>query len=167
MRAAGFSLRSVRYRASSLTKQALIELGKRTPAGALYSLNGIVNHLETGAFVRRRGFDTNRRGSSRFHVFNLIASEVARRRVLYLEFGVASGGTIRYWSKLLLNPDSVLHGFDSFEGLPTDWIRDFPAGFFPRAANRQTSTISACGSSRPGFRTRYRPTPLLSTTFWS
>jgi hypothetical protein len=30
----------------------------------------------------------------------------------------------------LSDPDSHLHGFDSFVGLPTDWILDRPAGFF-------------------------------------
>jgi hypothetical protein len=37
---------------------------------------------------------------------------------------------MRYWSKLLRNPASYLHGFDSFEGLPADWILDRPAGHF-------------------------------------
>ena len=37
---------------------------------------------------------------------------------------------MRYWSKLLRNPESHLHGFDSFEGLPTDSILTHPAGHF-------------------------------------
>jgi hypothetical protein len=41
--------------------------------------------------------------------------------VLYLEFGVYRGETIRAWSRLLTHPDSRLHGFDSFEGLPSDF----------------------------------------------
>jgi O-methyltransferase len=40
----------------------------------------------------------------------------------YLEFGVAQGETTRYWCNLLRNPRSRLHGFDSFQGWPEDWI---------------------------------------------
>ena len=37
----------------------------------------------------------------------------------YLEFGVFSGGTIRYIAKRA--PTAEIHGFDSFEGLPESW----------------------------------------------
>ncbi|MGE3303384.1 MAG: TylF/MycF/NovP-related O-methyltransferase [Hyphomonadaceae bacterium] len=43
----------------------------------------------------------------------------------YMEFGVFTGGTIRFMAKLLQrNPaarKAVIHGFDSFEGLPEAW----------------------------------------------
>jgi predicted O-methyltransferase YrrM len=42
----------------------------------------------------------------------------------YLEFGVFTGGTIRYIAKQLRRrgkPDASIHGFDSFEGLPEAW----------------------------------------------
>lgn len=38
---------------------------------------------------------------------------------LFLEFGVWKGGSINYSSSLL--PKRKFYGFDSFEGLPTDW----------------------------------------------
>lgn len=38
---------------------------------------------------------------------------------LILEFGVFKGGTIRYIAGR--SPDRAIHGFDSFEGLPTAW----------------------------------------------
>jgi O-methyltransferase len=47
-----------------------------------------------------------------------VGKRVCNDRVLYLEFGAAYGGSMEYWSKILKNPESVLHGFDSFEGLP-------------------------------------------------
>lgn len=37
----------------------------------------------------------------------------------YLEFGVFTGGTIRFMAKRV--GGTVIHGFDSFEGLPEDW----------------------------------------------
>ena len=42
----------------------------------------------------------------------------------YLEFGVFTGGTIRYIAGRLRRSgrgDASIHGFDSFEGLPTAW----------------------------------------------
>lgn len=37
----------------------------------------------------------------------------------YLEFGVFTGGTIRYIARR--SRSRVIHGFDSFEGLPEHW----------------------------------------------
>ncbi|MCR9191784.1 MAG: TylF/MycF family methyltransferase [Gammaproteobacteria bacterium] len=39
---------------------------------------------------------------------------------VYLEFGVFTGGTIRFMAKK--KPGVLFHGFDSFEGLPEDWF---------------------------------------------
>ena len=47
-----------------------------------------------------------------------------------LEFGVATGRTLNQFARWL--PDSVVHGFDSFEGLPEDWTSRMPRGFFAR-----------------------------------
>ncbi|MGH7193291.1 MAG: class I SAM-dependent methyltransferase, partial [Candidatus Saccharimonadales bacterium] len=47
--------------------------------------------------------------------------EIRDLRVLYLEFGVYQGESMQIWSSLLRNPESKLHGFDSFEGLPETW----------------------------------------------
>lgn len=56
----------------------------------------------------------------------MVASKVEHRQVLYLEFGVFAGVSMRYWSSALKNPDSKLHGFDSFEGLPEDFDVEGP-----------------------------------------
>ena len=48
------------------------------------------------------------------------------------EFGVATGRTINHIARLL--PHRVIHGFDSFEGLPEDWTSRMPQGFFRRDA---------------------------------
>lgn len=115
---------------ASQTKRGLVKLGRVIPPRFLYALNGVVNYLEVGAFARSRGFGTRRQAPDKWGVFDLMAEGLGGRAALYLEFGVAGGESMRYWSKLLRNPASVLHGFDSFEGLPTDWILDVPAGHF-------------------------------------
>jgi len=51
---------------------------------------------------------------------------------LWLEFGVFSGKTINYISKFT---DKKVYGFDSFLGLPEDWIIGFPKGTFSRNGN--------------------------------
>lgn len=48
---------------------------------------------------------------------------------LVLEFGVCSGTTI---SEIALGHAGPVHGFDSFIGLPEDWMWHAPAGFFSR-----------------------------------
>ena len=53
-------------------------------------------------------------------------------RGLILEFGVATGRTINHFARLL--PNAILHGFDSFEGLPETWNWNFKAGHFSRKA---------------------------------
>jgi hypothetical protein len=47
---------------------------------------------------------------------------------LFLEFGVATGRTLNHWARLF--PQHVIHGFDSFEGLPETWSWNFQAGHF-------------------------------------
>jgi len=58
------------------------------------------------------GFDTQKQ---------ILAYSVSETKVSghYLEFGVFSGGTIRYLARL--RPEQAFHGFDSFEGLPEAW----------------------------------------------
>jgi tetratricopeptide (TPR) repeat protein len=46
---------------------------------------------------------------------------------LMLEFGVASGVTLRFLATLTRGP---VYGFDSFAGLPADWQPSYPAGAF-------------------------------------
>lgn len=48
---------------------------------------------------------------------------------LFLEFGVASGRTIRKIAEIHQGP---VYGFDSFEGLPESWYTGYEAGTFSR-----------------------------------
>jgi O-methyltransferase len=48
----------------------------------------------------------------------------------YFEFGVHTGGTFRQWLELSTNPSSRFFGFDSFEGLPEHWSKNFTKGSF-------------------------------------
>jgi hypothetical protein len=73
-----------------------------------------------------RGFEFKTRVQNREAVWAACVDQVKYKKVLYLEFGVASGRSMRYWSEHLVNPESHLHGFDSFEGLPESggpWVK--------------------------------------------
>jgi Macrocin-O-methyltransferase (TylF) len=102
-------------------KVLLTRLGSVCSACVIYNLNGAFNYLHVGWWLRAHGFRPGVRVRSREQLFRHVAAEIAERIVLYLEFGVAKGASIREWSEFLRNPDSALQGFDSFAGLPHDW----------------------------------------------
>jgi hypothetical protein len=112
-------------------KLVLTRVGARCSGGLVYNLNGAFNYLHVGWWLQSHGFTDGVRVDSREQLFDLIAARLADRDVLYLEFGVHQGASIRYWSRLLQNPDSRLHGFDSFLGLPHDWtLEGHGRGYF-------------------------------------
>jgi hypothetical protein len=111
-------------------KYFLTRFGAFLSARSVYNLNASINYLEVGRWMRAKGYDTSRRFSRREELFDLVGRQVENREVLYLEFGVFQGRATRYWSNLLLNPNSKLHGFDSFEGLPESWLPQAKEGHF-------------------------------------
>lgn len=109
------------YRFMDPLKSLLVSMGAHCGKRTLHFLNSSVNYLEVGHWMKARGFQTTYRSSKRRELFHQIAEKVGAKKVLYLEFGVAKGASMRYWSQLLTHPESALHGFDTFEGLPEDW----------------------------------------------
>jgi O-methyltransferase len=61
----------------------------------------------------------------------------------YLEFGVAAGDSIRWWSSYLTNPETRLVGFDLFTGLPEDW-ESLKAGAFSTNGKPPTLADPRC-----------------------
>jgi hypothetical protein len=102
-------------------KYLLTRVGEWTNEKTIYNLNAAINYLEVGRWMRAHGYPVKKRFTRREQLFDLIGSEVGDKVVLYMEFGVHRAEATRYWSKVLRNPSSELHGFDSFEGLPEDW----------------------------------------------
>jgi hypothetical protein len=70
-----------------------------------------------------------------------------------LEFGVASGNTLRVIAKARGGKD--VFGFDWFQGLPEDWINGMPAGSFARADLPEVPgaelVVGLFADSLPGF----------------
>jgi Macrocin-O-methyltransferase (TylF) len=111
-------------------KYRLTKLGARCPEMLTHSLQSFVNYLEVGRWMNAHGYRTDRRFRYRTDLFDLAAQGIAGQQVLYLEFGVAEGESLRYWSGLLRHPHAHLHGFDSFEGLPSNWSATHKKGTF-------------------------------------
>jgi hypothetical protein len=108
----------------------LIRMGRFCSARTVHRINALANYLEVGRWMRAQGFSLNPRFKDRFALFDHIAEKIRNERILYLEFGVHRGHSMRYWSSNLKNPESALHGFDSFEGLPEDFNSEVPKGQF-------------------------------------
>ena len=115
---------------SGILKYCLTRAGELVSPGMIHNLDATINYLEVGRWMRANGHDTTCRVEQREQLFNIVATQVTQRDVLYMEFGVYQGDATRYWSKLLRNPRSKLHGFDSFEGLPENWLPQRPKGHF-------------------------------------
>jgi hypothetical protein len=126
-------------------KQILTVVGRNLSKSLLIRVPGAVNYLWVDRWMADRGFVFREQVSvsDRTEVFVSIARRVADKKVLYLEFGVAAGESIRWWSSALKNPGSKL--MDSIA------LKDFPRqpgsgrrASLARAAKRRKSTI-------PGF----------------
>jgi hypothetical protein len=99
----------------------------------IHALKAAAKYLEIGRGMGQLGHRMRPRFKTRDELFDLVGREAGDRRVLYLEFGVFRGNSLRHWSKILHHPESKLHGFDSFEGLPEDWSDLVPKGHFSTA----------------------------------
>jgi Macrocin-O-methyltransferase (TylF) len=113
-----------------LLKAILIRAGSHCSARTMHKLNAAINYIETGRWLNEQKLVPQVRADRPHQLFDLIIRDVADQDVLYLEFGVFRGDSMRYWSRRLKHPRAKLHGFDSFEGLPEAWNIDSPQGHF-------------------------------------
>src|SRR5882672_12763583 len=112
---------------TSSLKYIANETGGIMPRSILNRLASTLNYLYTGRWLKDRYLGPKVRVSNRTELFKQLAKPIENKRVLYLEFGVWKGEATKLWSQLLKNPESRLHGFDSFEGLP-EAMADFGPG---------------------------------------
>ena len=116
---------------SSGLARLCLSMGERVNPAHLVKLNHAINFLEVGHWLKENGYSLRNapRFGDRYDLYTALARRIEQEVVLYLEFGVWQGASLRIWSNLLRNPLTSLHGFDSFEGLPEAWDR-FPKGTF-------------------------------------
>ena len=63
----------------------------------------------------------------KLHEFLTEKEDLADQPINYLEFGVAAGGSFKWWINNNKHKDSRFFGFDTFTGLPENW-GNFKAG---------------------------------------
>lgn len=102
-------------------KRILTVIGANISEQKIQELNIMINYMKLGRWMVDHNFLIPDRKADRTAVFDVVSSRVCTMRVLYLEFGVYKGASMRYWSGVLKHKDAKLHGFDSFEGLPEDF----------------------------------------------
>jgi hypothetical protein len=125
-----FSIHSREPRRIALARAALTAIGQRMTPSGMYWLERVMSQLEVGRWFRERGWRPEPLYADRGALYAALARDLADERVLYLEFGVFRGDSMRAWSQLLSNPATQLHGFDAFAGLPETWNHFNPQGEF-------------------------------------
>src|SRR5216684_606656 len=140
---------------SGLTRLCL-RMGEHMNPSHLVKLNHAINSLEVGHWMKENGYSFRNapRFRDRYDLYTALARKIEQEVVLYLEFGVWQGASLRTWSNLLRNPLSSLHGFDSFEGLPEAWDR-FPKGTFDVKGVLPQFDDPALSFTRAGFMKRF------------
>ena len=85
--------------------------------GALSKWISEHRNLPFSSFPQKK-FDYNRR----LELFQyVIDNEIKGAPIDYLEFGVATGKSFRWWTENIQHKDAAFYGFDTFTGLPEDW----------------------------------------------
>ena len=114
----------------AIARAGLTRIGAYMTPSGMYWMERVMSQLEVGRWFREHRFEPTPLYTDRNALYAALAGKIATARVLYLEFGVYRGETMRAWSSLLTNPASQLHGFDAFAGLPEEWNVYNPQGKF-------------------------------------
>jgi len=112
-----FRLKYLLYK-TVLAGYQLLDTGRMHPVRerSLRALHGTVDYIEAH-LPDAVGLDAQR---------DILTYALAETKIAghFLEFGVFTGGTIRFiakWLRRAGHPHASIHGFDSFEGLPEAW----------------------------------------------
>lgn len=97
--------------------------------------------IEFSDFYSAR-FDYLKRNSLYSHLIEIVTDNDP---LDYLEFGVATGVSFRWWAENIRNKESRFFGFDTFTGLPEDW------GSFKRGDMDNNNEIPVLNDARCSF----------------
>ncbi len=120
---------------SWFARHSAVSLGRRTALPSTTPLYRLADHLELGRWLRAHGLDPGKGLGGREDVQDVAMALSAGSRLLYLEFGVYRGQSMRRWSQGVPNELARFVGFDSFEGLPEDWRPEVARGHFDLGGN--------------------------------
>lgn len=94
-----------------------VNLGKFLPDYFSNSIRTVGERIDLGSWYARHFSGHISKTKDRFGLFSAAASNLPSKFV-YLEFGVASGTTIRFAMQIFKNFSVEYHGFDTFKGIP-------------------------------------------------
>ncbi len=145
------SLRSLKR---LLIQSPLYKLSAGMTAGLLpiaYSFKFAQWFHESDVSHRLLHLDSEFEYDNRYALYGALAEEFSldREPIQYLEFGVATGCSLRWWTDHSSNSSSRFVGFDTFDGLPERWGR-FPQGAFATGGEVPEIQDSRC-SFRKGL----------------
>jgi len=80
--------------------------------------------------VYKDHFSLFRNYNHRYDLYNYVIEkeQLLDAEILYIEMGVCTGESFRWWMKNNKNAESRFYGFDTFEGLPEKWGYFFKDG---------------------------------------
>lgn len=121
---ANYGLKSLVQKAAMVARLPIAYSAEHPYTGLKHRAHEATLDYISSAMPDALAFDTPRELMA--HAISLAAVDG-----LWAEFGVNEGGTIRFIARK--RGDVVVHGFDSFEGLPEDWSGNaMAAGIFNR-----------------------------------
>lgn len=117
----------------------------RSEFSTLYRRHGAFSNLvdRVNRLPLTREFTNQSPNAPRFPSRELMWNYIANINpcpIDYLEFGVHQGDSLLHWASTNGNPKSRFFGFDSFEGLPEHWNRNYPKGCFDMAGEQPRSS---------------------------
>jgi hypothetical protein len=146
-----------------------MSLWKHKLAATLFPWHiGMLDWVNRNALVRRWIAEQRGRIPTFEHIYDFyrhVHDEVCGGTAIdFLEFGVCTGHSIGFWSQINRDPQSRLIGFDSFEGLPEDWTRNYPKGSLdvggavPQIDDERVSFVKGWfQNTLPGFLNGFTP----------
>jgi O-methyltransferase len=151
------------------TASVIMSMWKYKLAAKLFPWHiGLLDVINRNALVRRWIREQQRRipifkDLHDFHRY--IHDEVCGGAAIdFLEFGVYKGNTFRLWCQMNRDSQSRFIGFDSFEGLPEDWTKNWTKGTFnaggaaPQIGDERATFIKGWfQNTLPGFLKDFRP----------
>lgn len=112
----------MKYQVVATGVRGLMAAGRLLPPSAVARMRQAMGLVETAAWLDREDGGRPALVRERESLFEIALPHLEEaQQPLYLEFGVAAGESMRWWSSHLRNPAAHFIGFDSFEGLPHDW----------------------------------------------
>lgn len=97
-------------------------------ANAISLAKWVAKQPKNGIYKDR--FSLFRNYDRRYNLYEFVIDKenLKNEDLIYLELGVCTGASFRWWMKNNFNHNSRFYGFDTFEGLPESWGIFFKSG---------------------------------------